>query len=77
MGAGMVFRLHPLVPAQSCGGRCPLKLDWFAVRGLRAENPTVVDGLYLRTYGEPLSQITVILSCCRKSNREYSRGGGG
>jgi endonuclease/exonuclease/phosphatase family metal-dependent hydrolase len=36
------------------GGRCPLKLDWFAMRGLSAENPTVVDGL-TRTYGQPLS----------------------
>ena len=36
------------------GGRCPLKLDWFAVRGLRAENPTVADDLS-RAYGEPLS----------------------
>jgi endonuclease/exonuclease/phosphatase family metal-dependent hydrolase len=36
------------------GGRCPLKLDWFAVRGLRAENPTVADGL-ARDYGAPLS----------------------
>lgn len=29
------------------GGRCPLKLDWFATRGLRAENPTVIHGLGL------------------------------
>jgi hypothetical protein len=36
------------------GGRCPLKLDWFAVRGLRAENPTVAHDL-ARAYGEPLS----------------------
>jgi hypothetical protein len=36
------------------GGRCPLKLDWFAVRGLRAENPTVADGL-AHAYGAPLS----------------------
>jgi endonuclease/exonuclease/phosphatase family metal-dependent hydrolase len=24
------------------GGRCPFKLDWFAARGVRVENPTVV-----------------------------------
>jgi hypothetical protein len=24
------------------GGRCPLKLDWFATRGLHCENPTVL-----------------------------------
>ena len=36
------------------GGRCPLKLDWFAVRGLRAENPTVVHDLAPH-YGVPLS----------------------
>jgi endonuclease/exonuclease/phosphatase family metal-dependent hydrolase len=24
------------------GGRCPIKIDWFATRGLRAENPTVL-----------------------------------
>ncbi|HTS67541.1 MAG TPA: endonuclease/exonuclease/phosphatase family protein [Terriglobia bacterium] len=36
------------------GGRCPLKLDWFAVRGLRAEDPTVAHDL-ARAYGEPLS----------------------
>jgi len=24
------------------GGRCPLKLDWFATRGLRCENPRVI-----------------------------------
>jgi endonuclease/exonuclease/phosphatase family metal-dependent hydrolase len=36
------------------GGRCPLKLDWFAVRGLRAENPTVADDLH-HEYGVPLS----------------------
>ena len=36
------------------GGRCPLKLDWFAVRGLRAENPAVGHDL-ARAYGEPLS----------------------
>jgi endonuclease/exonuclease/phosphatase family metal-dependent hydrolase len=27
------------------GGRCPLKLDWFATRGLRAENPVVIHDL--------------------------------
>jgi endonuclease/exonuclease/phosphatase family metal-dependent hydrolase len=36
------------------GGRCPLKLDWFAVRGLRAENAAVVDDLGGQ-YGVPLS----------------------
>lgn len=27
------------------GGRCPLKLDWFATRGVRCENPAVVHEL--------------------------------
>ncbi len=27
------------------GGKCPLKIDWFAARGLRAENPVVVHDL--------------------------------
>lgn len=36
------------------GGRCPLKLDWFAVRGLRTENPAVAHDLS-QAYGEPLS----------------------
>lgn len=36
------------------GGRCPLKLDWFAVRGLRVENPVVVHDLS-REYDVPLS----------------------
>jgi hypothetical protein len=36
------------------GGRCPLKLDWFAVRGLKVENPTVIHDL-ARDYGVPLS----------------------
>jgi endonuclease/exonuclease/phosphatase family metal-dependent hydrolase len=27
------------------GGRCPLKLDWFAARGLRCENPVVIHDL--------------------------------
>ena len=36
------------------GGRCPLKLDWFAVRGVRAENPIVADNLAAQ-YGAPLS----------------------
>jgi endonuclease/exonuclease/phosphatase family metal-dependent hydrolase len=35
-------------------GRCPMKLDWFATRGLRVENPTVVHGLHDRE-GHPLS----------------------
>ena len=36
------------------GGRCPLKLDWFAVRGLRAENPVVAHDL-AHACGERLS----------------------
>jgi len=36
------------------GGRCPLKLDWFALRGLRGENPAVVNDLGDQ-YDEPLS----------------------
>jgi endonuclease/exonuclease/phosphatase family metal-dependent hydrolase len=36
------------------GGRCPLKLDWFAVRGLHAQNPAVVPDL-TQAYGTPLS----------------------
>jgi endonuclease/exonuclease/phosphatase family metal-dependent hydrolase len=36
------------------GGRCPLKLDWFATRGLRTKNPLVVHDL-TRDYGHPLS----------------------
>lgn len=35
-------------------GRCPLKLDWFAVRGLQVENPVAVHDLR-KAYGEPLS----------------------
>jgi endonuclease/exonuclease/phosphatase family metal-dependent hydrolase len=27
------------------GGRCPIKIDWFATRGLRAENPVVIHEL--------------------------------
>jgi endonuclease/exonuclease/phosphatase family metal-dependent hydrolase len=27
------------------GGTCPLKLDWFATRGVRVENPVIVDHL--------------------------------
>jgi endonuclease/exonuclease/phosphatase family metal-dependent hydrolase len=27
------------------GGRCPMKLDWFATRGLRVENPVVIHDL--------------------------------
>jgi hypothetical protein len=27
------------------GGRCPLKVDWFATRGVRCENPQVVHDL--------------------------------
>ncbi|HEV2444922.1 MAG TPA: hypothetical protein VGS58_03335, partial [Candidatus Sulfopaludibacter sp.] len=27
------------------GGRCPMKLDWLATRGLRAENPVVIHDL--------------------------------
>ena len=37
------------------GGPCPLKLDWFAVRGLRAVNPTAAHDL-ARAYGVPYSQ---------------------
>jgi endonuclease/exonuclease/phosphatase family metal-dependent hydrolase len=36
------------------GGRCPLKLDWFAMRGLQIENPIVAHDL-ARDYGVPLS----------------------
>jgi len=36
------------------GGRCPFKLDWFAVCGLAAQNPTVAHNLD-HAYGEPLS----------------------
>lgn len=36
------------------GGRCPLKLDWFAVRGLRAQEPVVAHDL-TQNYGIPLS----------------------
>jgi len=36
------------------GGRCPLKLDWFATRRLRVENPTVIHDLVGRG-GAPLS----------------------
>jgi endonuclease/exonuclease/phosphatase family metal-dependent hydrolase len=36
------------------GGRCPLKLDWFAARGLGVENPVVVHGL-TDGRGAPLS----------------------
>ncbi len=35
-------------------GRCPMKLDWFATRGLRAENPFVLHDLRDRM-GTPLS----------------------
>jgi hypothetical protein len=27
------------------GGKCPLKIDWFATRGARCENPTVIHDL--------------------------------
>jgi endonuclease/exonuclease/phosphatase family metal-dependent hydrolase len=36
------------------GGRCPLKLDWFAVRGLHPENPAVLHDIS-RKYDVPLS----------------------
>ena len=36
------------------GGRCPLKLDWFAARGLKVENPVVVHELK-SAHGAPLS----------------------
>jgi len=45
------------------GGRCPFKLDWFAVRGLRAENAAVTHDLP-HANGAPLSDhypITVDL----------------
>ena len=35
-------------------GKCPLKLDWFAARQLRVENPVVIHGLRDRS-GAPLS----------------------
>jgi hypothetical protein len=40
-------------------GRCPMKLDWFATRGLRVEAPVVIHDL--RTaLGEPLSDHDAI-----------------
>jgi hypothetical protein len=27
------------------GGRCPVKLDWFATRGVRCRNPVVIHDL--------------------------------
>jgi endonuclease/exonuclease/phosphatase family metal-dependent hydrolase len=41
------------------GGRCPLKLDWFATRGLAAENPAVVHGLALSDHDPIAVEITV------------------
>jgi len=37
------------------GGRCPLKLDWFATRGLTSENPTVIHELRAEAGGPQLS----------------------
>jgi endonuclease/exonuclease/phosphatase family metal-dependent hydrolase len=36
------------------GGRCPLKLDWFATRGLRASDPVVVPGLRRLSDHDPI-----------------------
>ncbi len=41
------------------GGRCPLKLDWFATRGLRARNPAVLHDLRERR-AVPLSDHDAI-----------------
>jgi len=41
------------------GGKCPLKLDWFATRGARAENPVIVAGLR-SSDGRPLSDHAAI-----------------
>lgn len=40
-------------------GKCPLKLDWFATRGARVENPVIVRGLR-STDGRPLSDHAAI-----------------
>jgi len=41
------------------GGTCPLKLDWFATRGARVENPIIVEGLRSGE-GRPLSDHAAI-----------------
>jgi endonuclease/exonuclease/phosphatase family metal-dependent hydrolase len=41
------------------GGECPLKLDWFAARGLRCENPVVIHELR-EGGGRPLSDHDAI-----------------
>jgi endonuclease/exonuclease/phosphatase family metal-dependent hydrolase len=41
------------------GGACPLKLDWFATRGARVENPVIVGDLR-SSDGRPLSDHAVI-----------------
>lgn len=41
------------------GGRCPLKLDWFAARGLRTEEPTVIHGLGLSDHNPIGVEIAV------------------
>jgi len=41
------------------GGTCPLKLDWFATRSVRVENPVIVSDLR-STEGRPLSDHAAI-----------------
>lgn len=41
------------------GGTCPLKLDWFATRRARVENPIIVEGLR-SSEGRPLSDHAAI-----------------
>ena len=41
------------------GGKCPLKLDWFATRGARVENPVIVGDLR-SSDGQPLSDHAAI-----------------
>jgi hypothetical protein len=41
------------------GGRCPLKLDWFATRGLATENPVVIHGLGLSDHHPIGVDVTV------------------
>jgi hypothetical protein len=40
-------------------GKCPLKLDWFATRGARVEDPVIVSDLRT-TDGRPLSDHSAI-----------------
>ncbi|HWQ53794.1 MAG TPA: endonuclease/exonuclease/phosphatase family protein [Bryobacteraceae bacterium] len=40
------------------GGRCPLKLDWLAARGLRTDKPTVIHGLGLSDHDPIGVEIT-------------------